>query len=708
MSENKSIEIELDFADFLNKEQILKLKTGLVDSIPGLEIRLKEYPIVQGKMSGGEIDLQDIVMYASIVSVVEVPLIVILENFVEKFKHVSGKIWPFNDPETKNKETNEIKNSQSQGIIGSIKSNNENKNFRINTEGVLEELYYEPYLINPEKTFAVLVGCSEYLFGIPPINPVADNIRDMKKLLLDKNRFGLSRDNIEIALNESCHEIQEKLYNCSRKSGIETFIFYYAGHGFTTLSTEYALAAHNTEKKGDFINSGIEKKFIEHQILEGSPANQKVVIIDACYSGILTQGVMPEVFNNVTGTYILTSSSYDEVSLFDKDNKHTYFTSALIEILQSGIANEKETITLDDLYNYTKDLLLKKRLPHPTFKSGLTIPPSAFSIASNPSFSYENLKNKVELLFSQGKFPEASFIIKKLRSKFPNIIELKELALKINDEKDYSDLLLEADRLNIKEQDYPAAIELYKKLLLLKDDPNVKERLNNCISRLNVGGKNNNSIVGSNSPISDKHETLIASGQEQMGNTIKHKPWPIKKIIIGLIATFVAVFIGDLIKENVSKHRKGQTEKFSTSKKDSINPKNTNHPFQDTTVNKKEKSKATKNTDLHYGSSNIIQNPVPGSNISSNLQLLNSQTFSQPESTDNLTFIYMGNNLLEFTGKAAGYNIHGKLREISKNNLQVIDGNVTGILTLTDNYNKIIGSITITESKLPHKLILGN
>ena len=91
---------------------------------------------------------------------------------------------------------------------------------------------------------------------------------------------------------------------------------------------------------------------------------------------------------DVKGTYILASSPGDEVSYFSKNGRNTYFTGALIDVLKNGIDNASEMLTLDDLYDYSKEHLNQKNFPHPIFKSELNIPPANF----NPAVAYSSGK----------------------------------------------------------------------------------------------------------------------------------------------------------------------------------------------------------------------------------------------------------------------------------------------------------------------------
>src|SRR5205085_8891000 len=126
-----------------------------------------------------------------------------------------------------------------------------------------------------------------------------------------------------------------------------------------------------------------------------STASQKILILDACHSGIAAQGD-DEIVSliNVKGTYTLTSSG-DEASYFDKGAQNTFFTGALLELLKKGTEDAtKEMLSLEDIYKLSSEKLVSEKFPKPNSKNELNIPAKDFLFARNPAFSFEKLKQK--------------------------------------------------------------------------------------------------------------------------------------------------------------------------------------------------------------------------------------------------------------------------------------------------------------------------
>lgn len=94
--------------------------------------------------------------------------------------------------------------------------------------------------------------------------------------------------------------------------------------------------------------------------------------------------------------------------------------------------------------------------------------------------------------------------------------------------------------------------------------------------------------------------------------------------------------------------------------------------------------------------------PVTASSVldgASNLtSAMNGTRYTQGTSEDKLSFSAISGSILSFQGKAGMYAIWGKIK-MTGSHLKVIEGNVTGNLSLSDNNNLITGVLEINSSK---------
>jgi Caspase domain len=366
-------------------------------------------------------------------------------------------------------------------VLSTLKDQGTQIHFLQDNKGRSEVFENLKYAIDVNHTRAVLIGNSEFEGGFSPIPPVKGNLEDFYHMLADKLHIGLPADNIALVFNKTNTEIEETLLQQSRIPDTETLIIYFAGHGHRTDVKKLYLVAKNSKKIDDYLLGGIDFDFISNVILRNATAKQKILILDACHSGIATQGTDDMIDKiDVKGSYVLASSPGDEVSYFEKTGRNTYFTGVLLDVLKSGIENASEMIALEDLYEYSKDHLTEKNFPHPIYKNELNIPASNFFIARNPLFSFEKLKQRPERSFAQGRFEEALYEYRMLLQRYPDDLDLRKRVSECETNALFNRLVQDGDELFFHVKDYKAASEKYRKALQIREDMLVRGKLSRC------------------------------------------------------------------------------------------------------------------------------------------------------------------------------------------------------------------------------------
>ena len=462
-----TIEIEIKGTDAIN--EIYDLRNFIQEQqISDLQVQLKEQPSVDGTMSYLEI--------AGIVATVagELAIKAGLEMALEKPIHSLAetiRLW-LKKRKKEGKDDIEVYTEQNDG--------NAVKTFVTDSNGLTTQLNKLNFAIDVKNTRVLLIGNSEFDFNFPAIKPVKGNVEDFYQMLTDKKIMGIPPENITVALNKTSGEIEEQLLLLSRLPGIETLIIYYAGHGYKADAKKLFLVAKNSKKIGDHIISGVDFDFIKNVILRQSSASQKIVILDACHSGIATQGEDDFLAGfDVKGTYIFTSSSGDEVSYFNTENDHTFFTGEMINVFKNGLENNHEKIALKDIYETVAQNLKEKNFPEPRYKNELNIPLANFYIARNLKFSVEKWKQKARQLLMEGKTDEALQEFNQLRQHYPDDDNLKAEIEKSEKDKQYF-LLVNAADVFFQDQEYEKAIKKYNLALEIKQEFSVLAKRNKC------------------------------------------------------------------------------------------------------------------------------------------------------------------------------------------------------------------------------------
>ncbi len=517
------INLEIEILSDDAKEDIYELKNFLSENFRDIQLTVKKQAGIEGQMSGLGIET---ILFGVIHTGVGLS--------IERCIHI---LWPLIKDWIKRKKTSNGKKIE---VLATMGDDSSNVTISADSDGVSKRYDNVFYSINTKQTRAVLIGCSEFENDFPAIPPVKTNIEDLYRLLIDKRNIGLPAKNITVVLDKNNAEIEETLLRVSRLAGTETLLLYFSGHGYRSDINKLHLIAKNSKRIDDYILNGIDYDFIKNAVLKPSPAKQKIVILDACHSGIATQGAQDSILDiNVTGTYVLASSESDEVSYFDKNKRNTFFTSALLDTFRKGIHNEKEMLALNDLYENTRSHLDQKQQPR--FKETLNISPADFFIARNPSFSLEKKIQNATQLYHSGKLANALVEYKKILQRQPDNAEIRKLADQCNNDLLFSQFMKQADELFYKEHDYKRALALYQQAYELKPDFSLAEKISNCKENLETGRPV--IVAGEPKNAVPPKENIQRQKEKERKEEITEKNNTTKKVF-ALAITIAVVFIG--------------------------------------------------------------------------------------------------------------------------------------------------------------------
>ncbi len=462
-----SLDIELTSAG--SSDDIYDLRNFLQQEIQGMDIHLKEQPTVEGQMSLGG-DPMEIIL----TGIYHVAIALPLEELYHSVLKPKIKAWLESRKKTDG--------PQPLGIVVTAKDEKMNLVAEETSNGDSRIFKNLRYNIDVDKTKVILIGNGEFDSGFPSIPPVEGNLRDLAGLLGDKRHIGIPPENIFVAFNKSSTEIEELLLKNSKLKDTQTLIVYYTGHGYRSDKDKLFLVAKNSRKVDDDLLGGIDLDFIRHRIFKTTAAKQKILILDACHSGISTQSdELPLVPMDVEGTYFLASSPGDDVSYFDKSMPNTFFTGALLEVLTKGLDNSSEMLSLNDMYDYSKHYLQqKKSSQQPAFKNHMNIPPANFFIARNPQFSVDRWLRQIKQQYDAGKLTEASTEARNLLRRFPGNVEAMQLQQACTDDHEFMEEVRQGDEYFYQVKNYALAKRSYEKAYDIRKDMSVLNKIRKC------------------------------------------------------------------------------------------------------------------------------------------------------------------------------------------------------------------------------------
>lgn len=220
----------------------------------------------------------------------------------------------------------------------------------------------------PAKSYAVLIGTSTYrdgkLAGLPAVR---HNLDDLAQVLTDPGLSGLPADHCVVVPDPAdVRTVYRELQRHAARA-TDTLIVYFAGHGLTGPRNELFLSV--TDTSTDELPVSALAYDLLRDVVADSPATNRVVILDCCFSGRAAGDLAGEDALHgqvgIEGTYVLAATSANAVALAPPGARHTAFTGELLHLLRSGVPDGPELLTFGTIYRH---------LLHTTRTRGLPVP----------------------------------------------------------------------------------------------------------------------------------------------------------------------------------------------------------------------------------------------------------------------------------------------------------------------------------------------
>jgi uncharacterized caspase-like protein len=217
----------------------------------------------------------------------------------------------------------------------------------------------------PSRRVAILVGINKY-DRCGQLNFAVQDVDSLREILVDPQRGGYEEGHVKVltdknGLTPNAANIRRTIKTIARatESG-DHITFYFSGHGMVAGEQAYLLPA---ECYPDDTDSCIPIGWIQSQ-LEESKASGKLVIMDACHSGLElgkpASGSMTPKFeaavkamSEVAGLVVLSSCMANERSIEDPKLEHGVFSYYLAEGLKGPADSDGDfDISAFEAYEY--------------------------------------------------------------------------------------------------------------------------------------------------------------------------------------------------------------------------------------------------------------------------------------------------------------------------------------------------------------------
>lgn len=230
-----------------------------------------------------------------------------------------------------------------------------------------------------DNNYALFIGIKQYedKSFLPNLRYAEKDCMDLYEVLTSNWGF-LPPENAQLLLGKdaSTRRVEEALHSVvSGRSGDESVIVYFSGHGFVLGEYEYQEAyLGTTDVRANALvtnpNAGLRMKFIHEDIFMRSKARHLIFILDCCYSGALVPSAMRAIserspaarrlidetfYETGKGRVALFACPPDAVSRESADLENGIFTHFLARGLR-GEAVEADTgdVTIDSLMAYVR------------------------------------------------------------------------------------------------------------------------------------------------------------------------------------------------------------------------------------------------------------------------------------------------------------------------------------------------------------------
>ncbi|MEO0407445.1 MAG: GUN4 domain-containing protein [Cyanobacteria bacterium P01_A01_bin.135] len=215
---------------------------------------------------------------------------------------------------------------------------------------------------------ALLVGVSEYGEGYPPLPGTATDLERMRSVLENPEMGGFEVETLTNPYAQTLREKMERFFGDRSKEDV--LLFYFSGHGALDpyVGNQLYLSTRETRKVNKQLveSSAVESARLHHYLVN-SKSQQKVVILDCCFSGAVANFLQKgEDTTNLQqlkarGTVLLASCSAFNESYQTKCGvgagvAQSLYTQYLVEGIETGAARQgqREWILAQDLHEYAR------------------------------------------------------------------------------------------------------------------------------------------------------------------------------------------------------------------------------------------------------------------------------------------------------------------------------------------------------------------
>ena len=208
--------------------------------------------------------------------------------------------------------------------------------------------------------------------NLPELQSAENSVLQLEQIMSDPDIIGLR--NIEILTIINNKEASSILSDIAKmaKEARDTFIVYYVGHGLLGDEDDnlYLCSTQTTDEGRSFNGIPISRV---RKIIAKSPARRRILFLDCCFAGAGISGTMTTEKTDskvkealdIKGTFAVAAVPDNRKALAPPEDEVTKFTGTLLEVLESGIDNKDEFLTLEQVFTEVRARINREAIAVP-------------------------------------------------------------------------------------------------------------------------------------------------------------------------------------------------------------------------------------------------------------------------------------------------------------------------------------------------------
>jgi hypothetical protein len=207
------------------------------------------------------------------------------------------------------------------------------------------------------RSSAVLIATGAFNCDpdLRPLPAVRNNVQSLHSLLTNASVSGFTEKRCTTVLDPPEPDSLFRPVKEAADSARDLLLVYYSGHGIINqYDGELHLALTETVQDDAWTSASVKALA---GLIKKSRAICKIIILDCCFSGRALDQLMGDPAQvaanqlDIDGIYAIASSSASKPSFSDDAESYTRFTGGILSIIESGVPNAGQSLSMDDLFN---------------------------------------------------------------------------------------------------------------------------------------------------------------------------------------------------------------------------------------------------------------------------------------------------------------------------------------------------------------------